>query len=824
MISPQGSLLLLIVFVILFDFIKSIASQSNNEPKKVWVELAALPKPFATDDLPADSETRRANDSALVCYNLVGCYEELPIGSFPPQDLMNLKTEFRIYYKEMESVVVFDRYENCLKSRPDECDRYPVDLSIIKNSPFDPTRRTIVVIGGYFSKAKGTWETQLRDIWTQLDDVNIILVGWDRANKGLYSTAASNSRPVARQLTVLLYYLAKVAGNEADPQLDLNNAAFTENFYFIGHSLGAHISGFVGADLAGRVGRITGLDPAGPSFDGLDRRFRLDRSDARLVDIMHTNAGSRIFSTQSRYGSALASGHIDLWANDGVHQPGCSNDMLGCSHKRANKYYEAFLTHQLSMRNYMKDKYSSLYRLQAYLSDTFDEFHNGTSLLKHCPTTSLDDEDLRWTDLESCAIPVDYVSWFDVVRGELETKHGLNFGQRESETTSKPNNFYFYTSAYWNDQVDHYLIRIRVSSGAKLSPPGRLSTQGGCDIGFEIEAVNGVYSSYKIKKYRPVDQGDHYEIVFPFLSPNTITKYEIAKLDAGDFFVERNKVTGMEFLSPEGSKLLRESLEKVFPTSVLLRGFKNGEQDGASGGPKKQKTGILHSIARFFHFTKRESNDEADNDENSNMNDCQLVIESFTVQPLRKFHRHLSAFYSRDCAGVKSTADVILLTEDESSPRMQLFNEAMNATCEPKPESSIDSLVRLSLHTIILGPLDSSLVAKRDEQDVLVMDEPEELDTAASATQEDLFEPMDPAVEPPTHQLPPPSPQNNGLAAGSLWLVLTLALLLAVLVLTLVAMLAMGTSNPAKTTNKRAIALEATNTNHSSFSEIQLIR
>ena len=37
---------------------------------------------------------------------------------------------------------------------------------------------------------------------------------------------------------------------------------------------------------------MSGLDPAGPSFEGEDPRVRLDHSDALFVDVIHTDAES----------------------------------------------------------------------------------------------------------------------------------------------------------------------------------------------------------------------------------------------------------------------------------------------------------------------------------------------------------------------------------------------------------------------------------------------------------------------------------------------------------------------------------------------------
>lgn len=63
--------------------------------------------------------------------------------------------------------------------------------------------------------------------------------------------------------------------------------------HMIGHSLGAHTAGYAGERIAG-LGRITGLDPAEPYFQGMPSFVRLDPTDAKLVDVIHTD-GKSIF-------------------------------------------------------------------------------------------------------------------------------------------------------------------------------------------------------------------------------------------------------------------------------------------------------------------------------------------------------------------------------------------------------------------------------------------------------------------------------------------------------------------------------------------------
>uniref|UniRef100_A0A6P7GIA5 Pancreatic lipase-related protein 3-like isoform X2 n=1 Tax=Diabrotica virgifera virgifera TaxID=50390 RepID=A0A6P7GIA5_DIAVI len=119
-------------------------------------------------------------------------------------------------------------------------------------------------------------------------------------------------------------------------QLKENFGIRLEKVKFVGHSLGAHICGNSGAALGGKVDRIVGLDPAGPLFTVKNIDNRLDRSDAKFVQVIHTNGGT--------LGFRLAMGHAEYFPNEGESQPGCRWDMIGtCSHSRAYAYYSESL-------------------------------------------------------------------------------------------------------------------------------------------------------------------------------------------------------------------------------------------------------------------------------------------------------------------------------------------------------------------------------------------------------------------------------------------------------------------------------------------------
>ena len=75
----------------------------------------------------------------------------------------------------------------------------------------------------------------------------------------------------------------------------LDHYGVLDNIHLVGHSLGAHVAGFMAKKVArlglGKVPRLTGLDPAYPCYELLGPEGRVDKTDAELVQIVHTNSG-----------------------------------------------------------------------------------------------------------------------------------------------------------------------------------------------------------------------------------------------------------------------------------------------------------------------------------------------------------------------------------------------------------------------------------------------------------------------------------------------------------------------------------------------------
>ena len=61
---------------------------------------------------------------------------------------------------------------------------------------------------------------------------------------------------------------------------------------------------------------MTGLDPAGPHFQGYASGTHLTSTDADFVDVFHTNVWG--------LGNGDVMGDVDFFPNGGIEMPGCS--------------------------------------------------------------------------------------------------------------------------------------------------------------------------------------------------------------------------------------------------------------------------------------------------------------------------------------------------------------------------------------------------------------------------------------------------------------------------------------------------------------------
>ncbi|KAB0403305.1 hypothetical protein E2I00_000940 [Balaenoptera physalus] len=140
------------------------------------------------------------------------------------------------------------------------------------------TKKTIFTVHGFRpTGSPPVWMEDLVEGLLSVDDMNVVVVDWNQgATTVIYNHASRKTRKVA---IVLKEFIDQM----------LAEGASLDDIYMIGVSLGAHVAGFVGKMYNGQLGRITGLDPAGPLFNGRPPEDRLDPGDAQFVDVIHSD-------------------------------------------------------------------------------------------------------------------------------------------------------------------------------------------------------------------------------------------------------------------------------------------------------------------------------------------------------------------------------------------------------------------------------------------------------------------------------------------------------------------------------------------------------
>nr|XP_045624520.1 pancreatic triacylglycerol lipase-like [Procambarus clarkii] len=208
----------------------------------------------------------------------------------------------------------------------------PTKVNTIIESSFRP-RKTYIIIHGFLGWGTEPWILSLKDKLLDVLDCNVISVEWPAGQGWMlltYYTAVSRVLGVANDTTLLIKSLAA------------HKALHLKDVHFIGHSLGAHVAGIASKPYGGKIGRITGLDPAGLTYRNVPAEQRIDSSDADYVDILHTNGCYNFWDPwRDCYGLNENLGHSDFWPNGGEHQPACrqANGEYGCDHMMAYKYF-----------------------------------------------------------------------------------------------------------------------------------------------------------------------------------------------------------------------------------------------------------------------------------------------------------------------------------------------------------------------------------------------------------------------------------------------------------------------------------------------------
>ncbi|XP_053395947.1 pancreatic triacylglycerol lipase-like [Mercenaria mercenaria] len=258
--------------------------------------------------------------SSEVCYGPLGCYSN----SYPftnargklPESPGDIGTTFFLFTRNSSTEYV----------------------ELVPSTLTEP-KPIILIIHGYTESAQKQWVKDMVAELLEHGDYYVIAVDWSSGtDEPYYLQSVANTRVVGAEVAQLLKKLRDENG--FDPA----------NMHIIGHGLGAHVAGYAGENFE-NIGRISGLDPAGPAFQFTEPIVRLDPTDATFVDVIHTNGKLTGFGIKKSVGT------VDFFPNGGKDQPGCPEtsdivtdlfngaDLQGlvgglfCSHQRSVEFF-----------------------------------------------------------------------------------------------------------------------------------------------------------------------------------------------------------------------------------------------------------------------------------------------------------------------------------------------------------------------------------------------------------------------------------------------------------------------------------------------------
>lgn len=344
----------------------------------------------------------------------------------------------------------------------------------INECNFNRENQTFIIIHGW--TVTGMYESWVPKLVSALyvrePASNVIVVDWlSRANQH-YPTSAAYTKLVGRDVAKFVTWI------QNELQLPW------EKIHLLGYSLGAHVAGIAGALTDHKISRITGLDPAGPTFEHADAQSTLSRDDAQFVDVLHTNTRG---SPDRSIGIQRPVGHIDIYPNGGTFQPGCDiqNTLMGIAAAGIkglqNMDQLVKCSHERSIHLFIDSLVYSQQQSMAYRCNTKEAFNQGLCL--------------------SC-------------RKNRCNKLGYNINKVRSTRSTK---MYLKTRDMMPYKVFHYQVKVHFFSETKLS--------------FTEQPM-------KISLYGTHGEKEDIAFVLPVLTANTTLSFLITTdVDIGDLMI-----------------------------------------------------------------------------------------------------------------------------------------------------------------------------------------------------------------------------------------------------------------------------------------------
>ncbi|CAF3344505.1 unnamed protein product [Rotaria sp. Silwood1] len=304
----------------------------------------------------------RSIRASETCYGEYGCFTTgAPFGG-------TLQRPFGVLPDRPAAIgTTFYLYTRATRKTRTEISRYTT------LGPWDATKPTKFFIHGFLDTANKPWWIDLKNAILDVDDVNVIMTDWSNGNGFPYEKASANAQVVGTEIALFINYLIE------------NHGAKATDFHIIGHSLGAQTAGYAGEKVHG-LGRITGLDPAGPYFENTPPQVRLDPTDALFVDVIHTDGAHNLLLG---LGSLQRMGHVDFYPNGGYDQPKCPrtpgkilNLVLQLGQMDVQGFIETSLCSHLVAVYFFTDSVRKQCPYIGYSCSNYDDFNSGKCSLK----------------------------------------------------------------------------------------------------------------------------------------------------------------------------------------------------------------------------------------------------------------------------------------------------------------------------------------------------------------------------------------------------------------------------------------------------------
>ncbi|CAG9765026.1 unnamed protein product [Ceutorhynchus assimilis] len=259
--------------------------------------------------------------------------------STPPDIDQFLSSIFNLPLHAIQALAKYFIFSSKISSKDIEIISYKpnnknetTNLSSTKDISLSADEKIVIIVHGFQSQATADWVKSLASAYHNIGIKNTLAINWQKIAKQFYSTAAEATKMVGEMVGEWLF----------DNILQQNSSKL-ENIHLVGHSLGAHVAGFIAKKISNltdgeKVYRVSGLDVAAPLFEypiKLPTTSRLDRDDAQNVDVYHTDGGL--------FGFLSPTGQQDFYVNyGGPIQPGCEGNILEsveCSHSFSHKLF-----------------------------------------------------------------------------------------------------------------------------------------------------------------------------------------------------------------------------------------------------------------------------------------------------------------------------------------------------------------------------------------------------------------------------------------------------------------------------------------------------